>query len=298
MSSPFVNRAGWGARSPSGNRNALSADPKGVAIHWEGPQMGTRPHSDCDNVVRSIQNYHMDSGGCSDIMYNLAVCEHGYIFEGRGKGLGAAANGTSDGNANYPAICALVGENDPQPAALHAAILDAAAMVRSWGVGGAVKGHRDFVATECPGDKLYGKVQAGDFSGSGSGTTTPAPPDVDTGSGSGDLDVDGWLGPDTIRAWQEIMGTPVDGVISTPSELVKAVQKKLNSAGARDAEGRSLTVYGLGIGDNLDGRYPASGTTNTIDALQNYLDTGVDGYFSDPSATIKALQKRLNAGKF
>jgi hypothetical protein len=296
MSSPFVTRAGWGARSPSGNRNALSSDPKGVAIHWEGPEMGSRPHSECDNIVRSIQNYHMDSGGCSDIMYNLLACEHGYIFEGRGKGLGAAANGTTQGNADYPAICALVGENDPQPDELHRAIGDAAAMVRSWGVGSAVKGHRDFVSTECPGDKLYGKVKAGDFSGSGS--TTPAPTPPSSGSSSGDLEVDGWLGPDTTRAWQKIMGTPVDGVISEPSQLVKAVQADLNAYKARDADNQALVVDGYGIQDNLDGRYPSSGTTNTIEALQRYLGSGVDGYFSAPSSAVKALQKRLNTGKF
>lgn len=297
MSSPYVSRASWGARSPSGPCNAISSNPKGVAIHWEGPEMGSRPHSECDNIVRSIQNYHMDSGGCSDIMYNLLACEHGYIFEGRGKGKGAAANGTTQGNAEYPAICALVGENDTQTAELHRAIADGAAMVRSWGVGGTVKGHRDFVSTECPGDKLYGKVQSGDFSGSGS--TTPDTPDKpDTPDSSGKLSVDGWLGPDTVRAWQQIMGTPVDGKISNPSVLIEAVQLHLNTAKARDADGKALVVDGQGIQENLDGRYPSSGTTNSIEALQAYLGSGVDGYFSAPSSAVKALQQRLNSGKF
>jgi hypothetical protein len=295
MSSPFVNRAGWGARNPNGPCNGISSNPKGVAIHWEGPQMGTRPHGECDNIVRSIQNYHMDTQGWSDVAYNLMVCEHGYIFEGRGKGKGAAANGTTAGNQDYPAICALVGENDPQPPELDRGIGDAAAMVRSWGVGGAVKGHRDFVSTECPGSKLYDKVKSGKFSGSGSSTPAPTPtPDPD----DGDLDVDGWLGSATTKAWQKIMGTPVDGVISEPSMLVEAVQSHLNAAKARDKEGRSLVVDGLGIQDNLDGRYPSSGSTNTIEALQSYLDVGVDGYFSAPSGAVKALQKRLNSGKF
>jgi hypothetical protein len=252
--------------------------------------MGQREHSACDNLVRSIQDYHMDTQGWSDIAYNLAVCEHGYIFEGRGKGKGSGANGTSDANHNYPSICALVGENDPQPTALDNGIADAVAMLRGWGVGSAMKGHRDFVSTACPGNSIYTKMKDGRYS-SGSGGSTP--PD------SGALEVDGWLGSGTISRWQDIMGTPVDGHISVPSMLVEAVQEHLNAAGARDAEGSSLVVDGKGIQSNEDGRYPSgSGTTDTIEALQDYLSVGVDGYFSAPSSAVKALQKRLNTGKF
>jgi hypothetical protein len=287
VSSPYVTRSQWGARSPNGSGNSLTGSGKGYALHWEGPEMGSRSHGECDNLMRSIQNYHMDSQGWSDIAYNLAVCEHGYIFEGRGKGKGSGANGTSDANHNYPSICALVGENDDQPAELDRGIADAVAKLRSWGVGSGQKAHSDFVSTACPGNELRGKQDAGRFS---SGSTTPPPDD--------DLDVDGWLGSGTISAWQKIMGTPVDGVISKPSMLVEAVQEHLNAAGAKDADGKTLVVDGKGIQSNEDGRYPESGTTSTIEALQAYLSSEVDGYFSAPSSSVKALQKRLNTGKF
>lgn len=39
-----------------------------------------------------------------------------------------------------------------------------------------------------------------------------------------DVTPDGMIGPATIRAWQTRMNTPVDGTITTPSELVRAVQ--------------------------------------------------------------------------
>lgn len=39
---------------------------------------------------------------------------------------------------------------------------------------------------------------------------------------------DGSLGPATIRAWQRKMNTPIDGVISLPSLLIKEWQKYLN----------------------------------------------------------------------
>ncbi|MEV1109925.1 M15 family metallopeptidase [Micromonospora sp. NPDC049751] len=100
------------------------------------------------------------------------------------------------------------------------------------------------------------------------------------------LVVDGKLGPATIKRWQQIMGTEADGVISKPSALVKAVQRHLNAHGAR------LVVDGDGI--RQDGR-----RYQTARYLQRYLGVPVDGLLSTPvSNTVKALQKRLNDGKF
>lgn len=100
----------------------------------------------------------------------------------------------------------------------------------------------------------------------------PAP--IPPATGGGELKVDGYLGPATIRRWQEVMGTPVDGVISRPSQLIAAVQKRLKIR----ADGH------LG--------------PQTIRAIQAHLGTTVDGVISKPSQMVKALQKRLNAGKF
>jgi hypothetical protein len=101
------------------------------------------------------------------------------------------------------------------------------------------------------------------------------------------LDTDGVLGPATIKRWQQIMHTPVDGTITDPSDLVKAVQKRLNSKGAK------LAVDGRGI--HQDGRH-----SNTIKALQRYLGVPVTGALTPgkSSATVVALQRRLNGGKF
>lgn len=40
---------------------------------------------------------------------------------------------------------------------------------------------------------------------------------------------DGLLGPNTIKALQRYLGTPQDGIISVPSQMVIALQKRLNS---------------------------------------------------------------------
>ena len=39
---------------------------------------------------------------------------------------------------------------------------------------------------------------------------------------------DGYIGPQTIRALQRKIGTPIDGVISNPSAMVRALQEWCN----------------------------------------------------------------------
>lgn len=169
----FLTRAQWGAKAPNGSGNALNAIPDGAVIHWEGPRMGTRTHEKCGAVVRGIQAFHMGSQrGWADIAYNLLVCEHGVIFEGRGRGKGSAANGTTDSNRRLYAICALVGQGDPQPPEMIQGLKDAVALVQSWKAEDAILGHRDTNQTSCPGDDLYALVKSGAL---GKGGTKPAP---------------------------------------------------------------------------------------------------------------------------
>lgn len=105
-------------------------------------------------------------------------------------------------------------------------------------------------------------------------------------SGPDKLVVDGEMGPKTIRRWQEVMGTPADGVIDDPSMLVEAVQRHLN------ARGYKLIVDGRGIWQNGK-KY------KTVRALQDYLGTTQDGSMSVPvSELVEAIQNRLNENYF
>lgn len=119
--------------------------------------------------------------------------------------------------------------------------------------------------------------------GSGGGAPAPSRPPA--------LVVDGKLGPKTIKRWQQIMGTKADGKISDPSALVKAVQRHLNGK-LKLSGSAKLSVDGRGI--RQDGR-----SYKTVRALQRYLGTPQDGKMSVPvSDVVKALQRRLNTGKF
>ena len=86
------------------------------------------------------------------------------------------------------------------------------------------------------------------------------------------LAVDGVMGPATIRQWQKVMGTVQDGLISKPSNLIRAVQKR--------------------CGVPVDG-YLGPQTWRGIQRRLGVTADGIPG-----PVTIKALQKRLNAGQF
>lgn len=139
--------------------------------------------------------------------------------------------------------------------------------------------------TDASGSRTGGQVmrQRRRSVGDGGGFGYPAYDVESAAADAGELSVDGDLGPATIRRWQQIMGTPVDGVISTPrSSLIEAVQRRLHAA------------KGTGV-------VPTTGQLDvtTIRALQRYFGTGVDGVVSRPRSTvIEALQRRLNSGRF
>lgn len=122
---------------------------------------------------------------------------------------------------------------------------------------------------------------------------------------SGRIDEDGICGHDTICKWQQIMGTPVDGVISgqlrpdgrtydrpaltsvtyggTGSTLIRAVQRKLKASG-------------INVG-NIDGLLGPA----TIIGLHKYFGIATDAYrpwswFGN--GLVKAIQRRLNEGRF
>ena len=161
----LITRAQWGARAPTSTGNTISAHPLGVAVHYSDGNVGNATHDTCAGSVRSIQAYHIDSKGWADIAYNFLACQHGYLFEGRGLGKGSAANGTTQANLDYYAVCGLIGPADTPTPQLVDGIGEGVALCRAAGADRKVIGHRDVFATSCPGDSLYALVQDGRWSG-------------------------------------------------------------------------------------------------------------------------------------
>ena len=158
----FVTRAelGWPA---SAAPDQLTTN--GVKIHYEGTAVSNETHAECVAQVKQIRKSHLanTAENYSDIAYNLLVCKHGYVFEGRGKRKRTGANGNQDLNKGHYAICGLLGNKgdvNPTPEMIEG-IKWGIAYLRTYGAGKEIKGHRDGYATACPGEPLYALVKGG-----------------------------------------------------------------------------------------------------------------------------------------
>src|SRR5690625_3471562 len=120
-------------------------------------------------------------------------------------------------------------------------------------------GISNYSGTASQNNSLLAKIKGG-------GKTSTSKP-------SANLKVDGYWGQATTRALQRYFKTPVDGVISKPSVVIKALQRLLGVK----ADGYTGPV--------------------TYRAMQLRFKTPVDGKVSKPSVMVKELQRRLNRGK-
>lgn len=127
-------------------------------------------------------------------------------------------------------------------------------------------------------------------------TVTTAPAKVTTSSAG--LVEDGIWGKATTKALQKALGTTQDAIVSGQT---RAAFNSVNRGGLvtsswKIGSGGSLMVRALQkkLGVTRDGQFGP----NTCRALQKYLGTYQDGYVSNPSNMVKALQKRLNNGSF
>jgi hypothetical protein len=163
--SKFITREDLGWPESAARRQPFN--PKGVKIHYEGTYVPKVEHSKCKSRWTAIRNSHLANKqeGYADVAYNLAVCQHGYILEGRGAGHQTGANGNQELNAENYAVLVMIGsEGDTRPTAeAVVAIREAIRYLRthSMPAGKSIKGHRDGFATSCPGGPLYTLVGNG-----------------------------------------------------------------------------------------------------------------------------------------
>lgn len=162
----FTSRKEWGARSPVHPLAPFPGKPKGIKFHYTGGPVSPavlKDHTRCIAYTRSIQRSHMDGNGWSDIAYNYIVCPHEVII-GRGLHAKSAANGNGPLNNGHYAVMFLVGDSGmkaPTVDMLRTA-LELVAYIRENGpAGNELKGHRDGYPTSCPGEPIYGWIQAG-----------------------------------------------------------------------------------------------------------------------------------------
>lgn len=146
--------------------------------------------------------------------------------------------------------------------------------------------HRDVVPTSCPGE--YARHI--DYLRTG-GTPAPKPKTSNRPA----IAVDGIVGRQTVTAWQRLMGTPADGVISSQYSGNREYFPAFNAdciQWENDPDGSTfIAALQKRLGVTADG---VAGPV-TITALQKRLGVTADGYFG--AQTARALQRKINEGK-
>lgn len=159
----IVTRREWNARPPKHRFKIHTPTTKLYLHHAAGAvQPGDQKVSLQDlNRIRSIQNYHMDHKGWSDIAYSYLSDSDGFAFEGRGAGI--AGGHTAGQNTVSHAVCAMGHYDIQEPSPILLAGLAEIALygyLQGWWPMGYTGGHRDApgASTSCPGDNLYARI--------------------------------------------------------------------------------------------------------------------------------------------
>ena len=113
----------------------------------------------------------------------------------------------------------------------------------------------------------------------------------------GEITEDGYWGPRTTAALQEVLGTPIDGVVSSQEVENRPLMPACTDGWEWETDPDGSAVIAamqarLGVPD--DGIMGPA----TINALSARYEIENDGTLSDPSLTVAALQAALNNGDF
>ena len=176
-------RNAWGARAPKSTPSVASGGLKLAVVHHTATT-NDYTSAQVPGILRSMQAFHMDSNGWSDLGYNFLVDKFGRIWEGRAGGtgnavVGAHAQGFNTGSVGVSIIGNYVSTN-ASSAAREAVSRIIGYRLQGYGVhpqqrvnftsGGSSKiaagkvvnlprviGHRDVGLTSCPG-LVYGSL--------------------------------------------------------------------------------------------------------------------------------------------
>lgn len=146
-----------------------------MTVHYTGAPSVQVSKAGVPGYIKRIERQHQARPGdqaCATIAYNFIIDKWGRIWEGRGWDYINAANGARRGQpSSNPvtfSVLVLVGVEDNAPnEAITQALEDlyklACKRLRRREL--AVQGHKDHVATSCPGPKLYRLVKSGKIQG-------------------------------------------------------------------------------------------------------------------------------------
>jgi len=161
----------WGARPANGTIEVINQRPVFIVVHHTaGANSNDLTLEHGFAIARGIQNYHMDHNGWIDTGQQLTNTRGGFVIEGRHRSLeiltgGGARHvvGANVGGRNRECIGI---ENEglytsvDVPTRLWTSLVHLVAYIAQQYAlpTSAIMGHRDFNATQCPGDVLYRRL--------------------------------------------------------------------------------------------------------------------------------------------
>lgn len=160
----------WGARPPNGGITVLDRKPTYIVVHHTaGGNSSDLSLEHAYQISRDIQNFHMDGNGWVDSGQQLTNSRGGHVTEGRHRSVEILDGGTQHvqganvGNHNSEVIGieneGLYSTVDVTPELWNSLVQLVAYIAQSYGISpDMIRGHRDFNATECPGQVLYERL--------------------------------------------------------------------------------------------------------------------------------------------
>lgn len=242
-------------------------------------------------TVEQIHAYHLKKGWAG-IGYHFYVRKDGRVYRGRPENtVGSHASGNNNDSVG---VCFEGNfEKEEMPETQKTAGKELVAYLKGkYGVG-KVQRHKEVGNTACPGKYFPFEEIAGTSSQS-------IAPDVDFPLKEL-LAVDGRWGSAMTRRLQQIFDTTIDGKVSHQYAIYRAKNPGLSPAAwewEQKPERGSILITAMQryLNENFSADLEENGWIGplTIKAIQGWMGTTQDGYFSQVSVCIKKLQQWAN----
>ncbi|MGI8587596.1 MAG: peptidoglycan recognition protein family protein [Chloroflexia bacterium] len=294
----------WGAAPPTQAITVLANRPNKIIVHHTATANSTDySQAHAFALARSIQQAHF-ANGWIDSGQHFTISRGGYAMEGRHRSLeevqlgqhqvqGAHCPGQNDvavgieNEGTYTAV-------QPPNALYNQLVAMCAYLCQQYGIPSSqIYGHRDFIATDCPGDQLYAMLpRLRSDVAARLGTPERVWPLVQYGD-SGErvktvqyllrahgysLTVDGSFGSgtkSTVQSFQSSHGLTADGIVgaNTWEALVVTVQYGSSGDAVRAAQSQ-LVAHGYSL--TVDGSF-GNGTKGAVQSFQSAHGLSADG---------------------
>ncbi|MFH8577653.1 N-acetylmuramoyl-L-alanine amidase [Streptomyces zaomyceticus] len=304
---PIADCGTWGARPASSPVRILPTPPVKIIVHHTAtPNVTDLSRDQAFRLARSMQNWAMDERHWIDTGQHFTVSRGAHVVEGRHSSLAELQGGArtvESAHCTGQNTVAIGIENegdytsvDPRTEQYATLVELCAHICRQYGLRAyQIYGHRDFNATECPGDRLYALLPrlrrdvAARIGGDPAAPVWPLLRNGDAGdrvralqhllAGRGAaLDTDGSFGPATekaVRDFQTLVRATADGFAGNQTwhQLVAPVRQNDNGEAVEAAQ---LLLTARGVPTAADGVF-GPGTRTAVTTFQSSAGLPADG---------------------